>query len=96
MQLWGIYVIGVAIALADQYVYAGRPYSKFAGASFTAAYGAAQVAYVFGVLLLVLAGLIWLAPLVAFILIIYAAEQITKKENRERIKQALRREHPRR
>lgn len=90
MQLWGVYVIGVAIALADQYVYADRPYSRYAEVSFTAAYGAAQIAYVFGVSLLVLAGLVWLAPLVVTILVIYVLAQIGKRVSRERIMQTLR------
>jgi hypothetical protein len=78
MQLWGVYVIGVAIALADQYVYADRVYSKIARLSFTVAYGAAQIAYVFGVALLILTGVIWLAPLVVTIFLFYILEQVGK------------------
>jgi hypothetical protein len=90
MYLWAAYVIAVAVALADQMVPADRWYSKLFAGVFEVAYGMAHIAYIFGIILLALAGVFFLLPLLALLAGFYAANLLLTKEGRARIKTGLR------
>lgn len=88
MYLWGAYVILVAVALADDLIYADRVYSRYFAVVLTAAYAFAQFAYVIAIGFLLLAAIFLFYPLFAVFFLLYVAQLALRRETRERLRNA--------
>ena len=82
MYAFAVYVVAVAVALADQMVCADRRYSKPFAAIFALAYFVAQLSYMLAVAALAVTVIFLFYPVIAFFVLLFALQLLLSKQSR--------------